>query len=94
MCITNHSFRAVLAATMHVMDPYEVRTGASTLFKVSTSLLHRSKSTSEEELIVRPWSMADVSRAFSPPRMVYIYTPNEVRSHQGRLDTVSVSALS
>ena len=38
--------------------------------------------------------MSDVSRAFSPSHMVYIYTPSEVRSHQGRLDTVSVSALS
>ena len=80
---------------MHVIDPYEVRIGAVQLFKVSASLLHRTPtSTTEEEFMVRTLSMSDVSRAFSPPRMVYIYTPNEVRSHQGRLDTVSVSALS
>ena len=42
VCITNQSFRAALAATMHVIDPYEVRIGAVSFFKVATRLLHKS----------------------------------------------------
>jgi len=46
LCITNHSFRAALAATMHVIDSYEVRIGAVQLFKVPASLLHRTTTSS------------------------------------------------